>query len=80
MTPTDSDSISQGSEALHAPPPLEASHTIDLFSVDDSEIINVSLYSGLAEITRLFKFPVKTGQNQVIISGLPDALDTQSVR
>ncbi|KAF9465728.1 hypothetical protein BDZ94DRAFT_1320028 [Collybia nuda] len=63
-----------------SPPPFEASHTIDLISVDDSKIANVSLYSGRAEITRIYKFPVKTGQNQVSISGLPNVLDPESLR
>lgn len=62
------------------PPPFEASHTIDLVSVNDSKIVNVSLYSGRAEITRLYKFPVKTGQNQVVISGLPNVLDPESLK
>ncbi|KAG6812443.1 hypothetical protein H0H93_013826, partial [Arthromyces matolae] len=45
------------------PPPFEAANTIFLTSVDDSKILKVSLYSGRAEVTRLFKFSVKTGQN-----------------
>ncbi|TFK31126.1 hypothetical protein BDQ12DRAFT_307927, partial [Crucibulum laeve] len=35
---------------------------------------------GRAEVTRLFKFGVKTGQNQVNISGLPNVLDQDSFR
>jgi hypothetical protein len=63
-----------------APPPFDPPNVIELSSVDASKIINVSLYSGRAEITRLYKFAVRTGQNQVIINGLPDALDHESLR
>ncbi|KAG6819621.1 hypothetical protein H0H93_010112 [Arthromyces matolae] len=62
------------------PPPFGTSNVIDLISVDNSKIIKVSLYSGRAEITRLYKFSVKTGQNQVNIIGLPNALDNDSIR
>ncbi|KAF8073969.1 hypothetical protein FPV67DRAFT_1560259 [Lyophyllum atratum] len=55
-------------------------HVIDLVSVDDSKIIHVSLYSGRAELTRLFKFPIKIGQNQININGLPNVLDRDSIR
>lgn len=61
------------------PPPFEPSK-IELKSVADSKIIAVSLYSTRAEITRLFKFAVKTGQNQVHIAGLPNVLETESLR
>ncbi|GLB45277.1 putative mucoidy inhibitor A [Lyophyllum shimeji] len=62
------------------PPPFEPTNTINLVSVDDSKIVHVSLYSGRAEITRLYNFPVKTGQNQVNINGLPNVLDRDSIR
>ncbi|KAJ7239018.1 hypothetical protein B0H12DRAFT_1136594 [Mycena haematopus] len=61
------------------PPPFESSK-IELKSVTDSKIIAVSLYSTRAEITRLFKFEVKAGQNQVTIAGLPNVLETESLR
>lgn len=61
-------------------PPFEPTNVIELVSVDNSKIIHVSLYSGRAEITRLYKFPVKTGQNQVNINGLPSVLDRDSIR
>lgn len=66
--------------ATDTPPPFELTNTVDLVSVNDSKIVSVSLYTGRAEITRLYKFTVKTGQNQVNISGLPNVLDTQSLR
>ncbi|KAG6807698.1 hypothetical protein H0H92_006658 [Tricholoma furcatifolium] len=62
------------------PPPFEAANIIQLVSVDNSRITNVSLYAGRAEITRLYKFEVKTGENQVIITGLPNTLDSDSIR
>ena len=55
-------------------------NVIDLVSAKDSKITNVSLYSGRAEITRLYKFAVKAGQNQVRLSGLPSILDQNSLR
>ncbi|KAJ6519265.1 hypothetical protein C8R45DRAFT_950782 [Mycena sanguinolenta] len=61
------------------PPPFEPSK-IELKAVADSKIIAVSLYSTRAEITRLFKFEVKTGQNQIHITGLPNVLETESLR
>jgi hypothetical protein len=63
-----------------APPPFGPPNVIELSSVEASKIVGVSLYSGRAEITRLYKFAVKTGQNQVVIDGLPDVLDHQSLR
>ncbi|KAF9532401.1 hypothetical protein CPB83DRAFT_847799 [Crepidotus variabilis] len=63
-----------------APPPFPPIETIDLVSVKDSKIISVAVYSGRAEITRLFKFNVNAGQNQLNITGLPQALDQDSFR
>ncbi|KAJ7868812.1 hypothetical protein B0H14DRAFT_3441123 [Mycena olivaceomarginata] len=62
------------------PPAFEPTGSIELQSVADSKIIGVSLYSSRAEITRLYKFSVKTGQNQVNISGLPNVLEAESLR
>ncbi|KAJ6554999.1 hypothetical protein DFH09DRAFT_577671 [Mycena vulgaris] len=62
------------------PPAFEPAVSIELQSVADSKIVGVSLYSSRAEITRLYKFAVKTGQNQVNISGLPNILETESLR
>ncbi|KAF7357365.1 hypothetical protein MSAN_01332500 [Mycena sanguinolenta] len=62
------------------PPAFEPTGSIELTSVSDSKIISVSLYSSRAEITRLYRFTVKTGQNQVNISGLPNVLEPQSLR
>ncbi|KAJ7789986.1 hypothetical protein B0H14DRAFT_2396871 [Mycena olivaceomarginata] len=61
-------------------PPAFEPTSIELQSVADSKIITVSLYSTRAEITRLYKFAVETGQNQVYISGLPNVLEAESLR
>ncbi|THU91050.1 hypothetical protein K435DRAFT_244243 [Dendrothele bispora CBS 962.96] len=55
-------------------------HTIQLESTTSSTIRNVILYPSRAEITRVFKFGVNVGQNQVHINGLPNAIDRQSLR
>ncbi|KAJ7456148.1 hypothetical protein FB451DRAFT_1099072 [Mycena latifolia] len=61
------------------PPAFEPASSIDLQSAD-SKITGVSLYPTRAEVTRLYKFAVKTGQNQVNISGLPNLLEAESLR
>jgi len=63
-----------------APPPFDPPHLVELSSLDASKIINVSLYAGRAEITRLYKFAVRIGQNHVVVNGLPSVLDHQSLR
>jgi hypothetical protein len=68
------------SHAEAAPPDFQPVNTIELVSVNDSKITSVSVYSGRAEITRLFKFTVKTGQNQLNIVGLPRVMDQESLR
>jgi hypothetical protein len=62
------------------PPTFESASTIELQSAKDSKIIAVNLYSTRAEITRLYKFAVKTGQNLVNVSGLPNVLEAESLR
>ncbi|KAF7318747.1 hypothetical protein HMN09_00387000 [Mycena chlorophos] len=62
------------------PPSFEPTSAIELQSVAASKIIAVSLYSSRAEVTRLYKIGVKTGLNQVNISGLPNVLETESLR
>lgn len=66
--------------SMEPPPAFEPLNIVDLVSVNDSTIVNVSVYSGRAEITRLFRFTAKTGQNQINIRGLPVVLDQQSLR
>ncbi|KAF6747896.1 hypothetical protein DFP72DRAFT_1167026 [Ephemerocybe angulata] len=62
------------------PPAFETSNSVELSAQKDSKILSVSVYAGRAEITRLFKFDVKTGQNQVVVTDLPFAIDQQSFR
>ena len=62
------------------PPQFQPATFVDLVLIDASKIVKVSLYPKLAEITRVYALTVKTGLNQLNISGLPDALDEQSVR
>ncbi|TDL26920.1 hypothetical protein BD410DRAFT_714981, partial [Rickenella mellea] len=62
------------------PPPFEPINLVEISSVENSKITGVSLYSGRAEITRLYKLNIKTGQNQVTITGLPRVLDQSSLR
>jgi hypothetical protein len=66
--------------ALESPPPFKLGDAIELNSVEDSKIVGVSVYPGRAEVTRLFKLEVQTGQNQVHINGLPGVLDDDSFR
>ncbi|KAJ7591028.1 hypothetical protein C8J56DRAFT_550654 [Mycena floridula] len=64
-----------------APPSFEPVSSLELVSTADGKIANVSLYTGgRAEITRVYKFTVKTGQNLVCITGLPNVLDQGSLR
>ncbi|KAF7360582.1 hypothetical protein MVEN_00789500 [Mycena venus] len=61
-------------------PPAFEPTSIELQSAGDSKIVSVSLYPTHAEITRLYKFAVQIGQNQVNISGLPNVLQAESLR
>ncbi|KAF9051995.1 hypothetical protein BJ165DRAFT_1413836 [Panaeolus papilionaceus] len=53
-------------------------NVIELDSIMDSKIIGVSVYSARAEITCLFTFDVKAGQNQLEVRNLPCQLDQDS--
>ncbi|GLB45313.1 putative mucoidy inhibitor A [Lyophyllum shimeji] len=55
-------------------------NSVDLVAALHSKITGVGVYKGRAEITRVFRFNVKAGQNQVTIDGLPDVLDEDSIR
>ncbi len=63
-----------------APPPIDPTHVITLASPTDSKILSVSLYTGRAEVTRLYSFDVQTGLNNVCITGLPNVLEQESLR
>ncbi|KAJ3537111.1 hypothetical protein NMY22_g5732 [Coprinellus aureogranulatus] len=69
-----------GDPSENAPAPTFESHSVQLSAQKDSKILSVSVYAGRAELTRLFKFNVKTGLNQVTITELPLAMDQQSFR
>ncbi|CAK5270370.1 unnamed protein product [Mycena citricolor] len=62
------------------PPTFEGPEIVELRSVSASKITSVSLYPSRAEVTRVFKFAVKTGLNQVSIAGLPSVLEAESLR
>lgn len=55
-------------------------NTVELNAQNHSQITNINLYSGHAEITRLFKFKIKAGSNNLIITGLPRAFQQDSLR
>ncbi|KAF8148202.1 hypothetical protein B0H34DRAFT_833314 [Crassisporium funariophilum] len=59
---------------------VESNNAMILVSSEGSKITAVSLYSGRAEVTRLFKFDIKAGQNQILIKGLPRTLLENSLR
>lgn len=59
---------------------IQEINAVELVASEDSKITNTSLYSGRAEITRLFEFAIKAGQNKVIINGLPRAFQEDSLR
>ena len=60
--------------------PALKTNVVELACTSDSKIINVSLYNGLAEITRVCTPQLKDGDNKVIISGLPNVLLPESLR
>jgi len=59
---------------------LDTTNIIEVSSIHDSKITLVSLYSGLAEITRVYKVKLKAGDNKVVISDLPSTLVQDSLR
>ena len=61
-------------------PPFDAQNVISLSAQKDSKILSISVYSGRAELTRLFTVAVKTGLNEVRIADLPNAIDQQSFK
>ncbi|KAG6907487.1 hypothetical protein DXG01_008777 [Tephrocybe rancida] len=69
-----------GATMSEQPPPFQAVNSVKLTAGESSKIAAVSVYTERAEITRVFKFDVKTGQNQVTIDGLPDVFDEGSLR
>ncbi|KIK59449.1 hypothetical protein GYMLUDRAFT_1004166 [Collybiopsis luxurians FD-317 M1] len=60
-------------------PPLTA-NIINLVSLTDGKLLHVSLYTGHAELRRLFKFNVQAGQNQLYINSLLNDIQDDSLR
>jgi len=54
--------------------------SITLDTATDSKISNINLYSSRAEISRIYKFSVAQGANQLVISNLPDVLQNETLR
>lgn len=63
----------------YPPVPDSFIHAINLTTAD-SKITAVSIYTDRAEVTRSFRIHLKTGQNHVKISRLPNVLQDDSVR
>ncbi|KAF8877365.1 hypothetical protein BD779DRAFT_1677356 [Infundibulicybe gibba] len=62
------------------PPPFDPVNIVEINSITDGKIVNVHLYSGRAEITRLYRVNARTGQNRFSITDLPNVLDRDSLR
>ncbi|KAF8148204.1 hypothetical protein B0H34DRAFT_669004 [Crassisporium funariophilum] len=58
----------------------QATNVVEVGSIGGSKIRHVSLYTGRAEITRVYNVNLKGGDNKVVISGLPTVLVQESVR
>jgi len=54
--------------------------SVTLDTATDSKISNINLYSSRAEISRIYKFSVAQGANQLVISNLPDVLQNETLR
>ena len=59
---------------------IDSVNTLFLSSLHDSTITNVNLYATRAQITRVYKANVSTGQNKVTITSLPNVVDHESLR
>jgi len=57
-----------------------AINVVEVSSKIDTKITSVSLYSGLAEVTRVFKANLKGGDNKVVILSLPNVFIAESLR
>ncbi|KAF5335630.1 hypothetical protein D9758_014804 [Tetrapyrgos nigripes] len=58
----------------------EQNNVVDVISAKESKILNISLYSGRAEVIRLLKTTIKEGVNTVNVLGLPNVLEDDSLR
>lgn len=59
---------------------VDSVNTLSLSSLQDSTITNVDLYATRAQITRVYKTNVSTGQNKATITSLPNVVDHESLR
>ncbi|KAF5315031.1 hypothetical protein D9619_007471 [Psilocybe cf. subviscida] len=55
-------------------------NVVELIAARDTKIQHVSLYTGLAEITRTCKTRLQAGSNKVVVSELPNVLLHESLR
>ncbi|KAL1747065.1 hypothetical protein HDZ31DRAFT_80762 [Schizophyllum fasciatum] len=58
----------------------EIAHDLELDPTRDSKITRVCLYPGRAEVTRAYALALRAGDNNVVLNGLPGAMDWQSLR
>ncbi|CAA7266068.1 unnamed protein product [Cyclocybe aegerita] len=60
--------------------PRSSVDLVEVAASSDSKIAGVSLYNGLAEVTRLSRVSLKAGDNKIVISGLSNSLIRESLR
>ena len=65
---------------MSALPPTYPVSEIKIDSATQGKITNVNLYSSRAEISRAYAVTLASGQNHVVVSGLPNALDKSTLR
>jgi len=53
---------------------------VELSSLNASKISNISVHTGLAEVTRICKAQLKGGDNKVVLSGLSNVMVHESLR
>jgi hypothetical protein len=69
-----------GNLSAHSPAEPRDTNKIELVSIKDSHISGVRVYPANAEVTRVFRFDVKAGQNHISITGLPKCIVADSLR
>lgn len=55
-------------------------NVVHLSALKDSKSVSVTMYPNEADVSRIFEFEVKAGQNKVTISDLPPMIYVDSVR
>lgn len=61
-------------------PPTYPVNSVRLSATNDSQITSVNLYSHHAEVSRLFKLKLASGQNNVVLSDFPGSVSEDSIR